>query len=532
MGDHHRTGRIAKAMRLYHTVKYLNPRQIRYRLWYALRRKVRKLTRFSYPLEIPARGIPLVWENGIDAYPCYENGTFTFLNLSKTFEERIDWNFSGYGKLWTYNLNYFDFLNQPGMTKEEGLKLIEDYMESMRGLKDGLEPFPIALRGINWIKFLGSHAIRDDKIDANLRAQYAILMDNLEYHLLGNHLLENGFSLLFGACYFKDDTLYAKAREILEAELEEQILEDGAHFELSPMYHQIMLYRVLDCINLLQNNPFRNDGLSELLGDKAGRMLGWLKNISYRDGSIPLLNDSAEKIAPTGPELFDYASRLGIETEKLPLGESGYRIKKTDRYELVMDVGKIGPDYIPGHAHADTFSFELRVDGKPLIVDTGTSTYETNERRRIERGTAAHNTVEVEHTDQSEVWGGFRVARRANVHDLVESDDSIKAWHDGYLERFGAKHYRQFECDDNKIIIADRVESTKPLECAARLHFHPEVDVTIEKNMIQCGTIIIQADNASIEIADYEYAPQFNRRMRAKVALLHFEKSMKVEIVL
>lgn len=118
------------------------------------------------------------------------------------------------------------------------------------------------------------------------------------------------------------------------------------------------------------------------------------------------------------------------------------------------------------------------------------------------------------------------------MHDLVESDDSIKAWHDGYLERFGAKHYRQFECDDNKIIIADRVESTKPLECAARLHFHPEVDVTIEKNMIQCGTIIIQADNASIEIADYEYAPQFNRRMRAKVALLHFEKSMKVEIVL
>lgn len=35
----------------------------------------------------------------------------------------------------------------------------------------------------------------------------------------------------------------------------------------------------------------------------------------------------------------------------------------------------IGPDYIPGHAHADTFNYELRIDGVPFIVDTGISTY-------------------------------------------------------------------------------------------------------------------------------------------------------------
>ena len=47
---------------------------------------------------------------------------------------------------------------------------------------------------------------------------------------------------------------YKKAVEILREELEEQILNDGGHFELSPMYHQIMLFRVLDCINLIENN--------------------------------------------------------------------------------------------------------------------------------------------------------------------------------------------------------------------------------------------------------------------------------------
>ena len=33
-----------------------------------------------------------------------------------------------------------------------------------------------------------------------------------------------------------------------------KILEDGSHFELSPMYHQIMLLRVLDCIQLIKLN--------------------------------------------------------------------------------------------------------------------------------------------------------------------------------------------------------------------------------------------------------------------------------------
>ena len=61
---------------------------------------------------------------------------------------------------------------------------------------------------------------------------------------MGNHLLENGFSLLFGSYYFRDEKLYSKAKEIIKTELREQILDDGAHFELSPMYHSIILHRI------------------------------------------------------------------------------------------------------------------------------------------------------------------------------------------------------------------------------------------------------------------------------------------------
>ncbi|MDD2950007.1 MAG: alginate lyase family protein, partial [Sulfuricurvum sp.] len=326
---------------------------------------------------------------------------FTFLNKSHTFSLRIDWNFSEYGKLWTYNLCYFDFLHQTSISQEEGITLIHNFIDQAALHKDALEPFPISLRGINWIKFLSLHHISDPIIDDSLFSQYHILLDNLEYHLLGNHLLENGFSLLFGAYYYQNESFYSAAKTILLSELEEQILSDGAHFELSPMYHQIMLFRVLDCINLVKNNPWKTHELLLPLEKKASLMLGWLTTITYKDGSIPLLNDSAKGIAPTSANLFEYARLLEISPLIQPLTKSGYRKIVTENYECVLDVGNIGPDYIPGHAHSDTFNFELHIMGKPFIVDTGISTYESNQLRQIERSTASHNTVMIDNKEQS-----------------------------------------------------------------------------------------------------------------------------------
>ena len=230
-----------KYIRLFNTIKYLKFTQIYFRLFYFVRAKFRKISRFKYEFVKESSSTPLNLIDSCEYYSIYKDGEFTILNLSKKFDSKIDWNYSQYGKLWTYNLTYFEYLKE-----REDLSLIYDFIENICSIKDGLEPFPISLRGINWIKFLTKYEIKDKKIDDSLYAQYYILLDNLEYHLLGNHLLENGFSLLFGAYYFQDETLYKKAKEILEKELNEQILDDGAHFELSPMYHQLMLFRLLD----------------------------------------------------------------------------------------------------------------------------------------------------------------------------------------------------------------------------------------------------------------------------------------------
>jgi len=505
---------VQKYIRLFNTIKYLKIKQIYFRLFYFLRAKYRKLTRFEYMFSKASMVTPLMLRESIEnKYSNFTDTTLSVLNLSKNFEDKIDWNYVEHGKLWTYNLTYFEYLK-----KKEDIWLIYDFIENIQQLRDALEPFPISLRGMSWIKFLTKYQIQDKTIDDSLYAQYYILLGNLEYHLLGNHLLENGFSLLVGAYYFQDEKLYTKAKKILQQELQEQILEDGGHFELSPMYHQLMLFRLLDCINLVQNNSWKKRELLEFLTLKAQIMLSWLQNITYKDGTIPLLNDSANEIAPTSKELFEYAYKLGLTFQAIPLSDSGYRKIVKGNYEVIVDVAEIGASYIPGHAHADTFSFELRVDSKPFIVDSGLSTYEVNKTRFYERSTKAHNTVEVLEKNSSEVWGGFRVANRAKIVDLQEKEDVIKATHDGYK---GILHTRIWQFFENKVIIKDTLN--KQTQAIFRLHFHPD----ITKDEIQKR---IQAKNCTI--TTYSFASEFNKTRRALVLEVPFTQELEVEIKL
>jgi uncharacterized heparinase superfamily protein len=90
----------------------------------------------------------------------------------------------------------------------------------------------------------------------------------------------------------------------------------------------------------------------------------------------------------------------------------------------------------------------VQVGGVPLLVDTGTSTYAPGPVRGYERSTAAHNTVEVDGADSTEVWGAFRAARRARVTDLATCTAhggvlTIEAAHDGYRHLPGRPIHRR-----------------------------------------------------------------------------------------
>lgn len=521
-----------KQLRLYYfTLRYLKPRQIFYQVYYRIQglagmNKIHILTKAPIPTL-------LTLKKSISAEKSYNSHVFTFLNLEKNFEGNIVWNFKDYGKLWTYNLNYFEYLNQEDIETTTALGLIDSYCENPERRKEGCEPYPISLRGINWIKFFSQRGIINATYSTQLYSHYKFLSSHLEYHLLGNHLLENGFSLLFGAYYFKDEKFYKRAEGILKNELREQILNDGAHFELSPMYHQILLFRLLDCINLLQQNDWKENSLLLFLKRTASSMLGWLKAVTFNNGEVPMVNDAAYGIAPNSISLFDYANRLGVSFEESKLSESGYRVIRSGSIEMFVDVGNIGPNYIPGHAHSDTLNFVMHAKNKPIIVDTGTSTYELNNQRIFERSTQSHNTVVVNNTNQSEVWASFRVGKRAKIIELQESYNSLSATHNGY-QGYGIYHQRSWQWNENKVIITDTLKCTdlSKAKGEAFFHLHPQIHPQLEFDSILLDSVIMKTKGAiKIEIEEYNYALGFNKTITAKVLRICFVNTLQVEFV-
>ena len=153
-------------------------------------------------------------------------------------------------------------------------------------------------------------------------------------------------------------------------------------------------------------------------------MFIWLETMIHPDGEISFFNDSAIEIAPNLDELKKYAQRLGVNysfakfNKVTLLRDSGYIRYTSNNLVGLLDVAPIGPDYIPGHAHADTLSFEISIFGQRLLVNSGISEYGVSSVRQYERSTMAHNTVVINNENSSEIWSGFRVARRAYPFDL------------------------------------------------------------------------------------------------------------------
>ena len=461
-----------------------------------------------------------------------EDLSFNFLNQTHQFSKAIDWNYQAYGKLWNYNLQYFNYLHQANLDnniKNDWLKEI-GYCLRKGTLK--LEPYPVSLRTMNAIRYCSINNIEDHQILKDTYAQLKYLNHNIEYHLLGNHLLENAFALMMGGYAFNEKSWLQKSRKILYRELNEQILNDGGHFELSPMYHQIILFRVLELIDWYSNADHPDPDFLKFIMQKAKLMLSWLKGITFENGDIPHFNDSATGVALSSQKLFDCAKLF--EFSNFTTGNfsaSGYRKFSYGKYECVVDAGPVGPSYQPGHGHADALSFILYYRGLPFLVEAGTSTYQIGEKRNYERSTYAHNTVIIGGENQSEVWSGFRVGRRANIVIENESPLSLCATHDGYVHNFGVLHKRHFNFDINSIQITDKIGTKNG---TAILHFHPDCKVEIiDSNTVFIDQFAKLSINGATQISlgNYEFANGFNRYEQATELIIDFIGTLETFIV-
>lgn len=523
------------AVRAVRTVRTLSAAQLVALVY----QRVRPLSPAHAPSSLPSvrsgfRMVPPILKTGRIS----EDGSFQFLNRAKALRGgTIDWESPEMPLLWRYNLHYFEYALDPALAPARIGAIMDEWIERNRiGVQPAWAPYVVSVRAVNWIKrFDLTPELQTSERLAALYRHGLWLERNLERHLRANHYLKNGQALLLLGTFFEGDDArrwHRLGTRILSREVRAQFLPDGGHIERSPMYHAVALEDLLDAINVVTQLPATAQyAFVELLSTAARRALDFLAGITQPDGEIPLFNDAAFGIGPVPAELFAYGERVlgwrpwlwGRQAYGFPA--SGFYVMRDGTHMLTVDCGEMGPPYQPGHAHADTLSYELVLDARRVVVDSGVFEYAPTPERLALRGTKAHNTVTVDGADQSEVWGAFRLATRARPFGArVEADGTALRFagaHDGYRRLGdGIVHRRTIEYAGSAWRFCDEIDGRGTHSVGSRIHLHPDLTARLEERGVSVydgeGRTVMSVlleDDASLTVETGWYYPRFGARL-------------------
>lgn len=484
---------------------------------------------------------------------------FRFLNQELDFGPQIDWKLAsrqGTPHLWRFHLHYHEFLlkfirdshfNQDG-SLEAAWSIVEDWIQNCpigdpANQSDAWHPFCISRRLPVWCvlwHFCPPNEALKSQILRSMYRQANFLAKNLEKDLGGNHLLENARGLAFAGVFFDEhvgNSIWQSASRILEDELPRQVLRHGEHFELSPMYHSLMLSAVLDVRDL--SRSFDPQAFS-VCDDASTAMLKFLESIVHPDGQIPLLGDSAFGESPSPSELKDRIAEGDKDvpnsdtTEASVIGQY-WRWRDTNDYVL-FDAGLAAPDHLPAHGHSDLLNLEASIGGYRLIVDSGVFDYEDSDMRNYCRSSRAHSVLQVDNEEQCDVWSKFRMGRRGKTSPLKFGVDHEFHWaaatHDAYLHLAVPELGRLVACrNGGPWIVLDWAKTYGEHSYVNRLHLGPEVRLGAQDE----NGIELQLPNMTLKLSLLGkgelstsatwYCPEFGKRIARPMVEARFNGS-------
>jgi len=348
-----------------------------------------------------------------------------------------------------------------------------------------------------------------------------------------NHLLGEYMGLYIACLQWPCWPESARWRMMAERGLIEQGLqqnwEDGVNKEQAIYYHHEVMDMMLLCqlAALANGDSFPPEWLARL-----ERMAEFLAAMMDAAGNVPMIGDADDARmlrldASAGPpyrsllasaallfERADFKAKAGAldarnrwlfadaearwnalpdragAAPRLAFPQGGYYLLGRDfdtarEVRIVVDSGPLGYLSLAAHGHADALAFTLSLGGTEMLVDPGTYAYHTQrEWRDYFRSTAAHNTVQVDGMDQSEIGGNFMWLRKANAVALAhDGAHFFEGKQDGYMRlRDPVLHRRalRFDAQRNALEVEDTLECLGEHEVALHWHFaegcHAEVD--------------------------------------------------------
>jgi hypothetical protein len=331
----------------------------------------------------------------------------------------------------------------------------------------------VAFRALSWVWI--HHLLRERAawLGDALYLHGLHLENNLSFYFSPNtHLLGEAVALHALGLAFGQENWRALGARVVEEQMEKQVREDGGHFEQSTYYHVYALDMFLFHAVL--------GGGSATYRDKLARMATYLAAVAGPRRAIPFLGDddggrffhpfgprdrfgratlATCSVLLDGPEWLSDVSDLREQAvwwlgpdvlDRAPapcavgstlFRDTGIAVMTAGPNHIVVDAGPFGP-WGSGHSHSDTLSIVARAGEDEILIDPGTYTYVGDiDRRNWFRGSAAHNTIRIDHRDQAIPAGPFRWTEQPRVSIVEwkssEEQDFLEATcaYGGFLHR-------------------------------------------------------------------------------------------------
>ena len=477
--------------------RHIPPRQILARLRLEVSRRLAQRRRPHLLAGLPLAATPpqpvFALRAGMITHREDGGWRFTFLHQARNYAATIDWNDPAPAtatQLWRMNLHYMEYLEE--LDPAAALALMRQWIAGNPPYtpgfwRDAWNSYTVSLRTIVWMQQLARYAIFPADIVASLAAQLDFLARNLELDLGGNHLVKNIKALAWGAAFFAGPAAQrwrATAIRLLRRELPRQVLADGVHYERSPSYHCQVLADLIETRHALGHDP-----LGGALDDALARMTRAALLLTHPDGLVAQFNDAGLSMAYRADACAAAletvtGTAVTVDEGAFALPDAGYFGRRVGNDYLIVDMGAIGPDDLPAHAHGDVGSIELSVAGERIVVDPGVYEYVAGPLRAASRSAASHNVLALDGADQADFYGAFRCGRRPRVSvercDIDGDCLALAGSHDGYATLLGAPRVRrEITAGAGRITITDRITGGR---AAGRLGFllHPHCAVTLD----------------------------------------------------
>jgi hypothetical protein len=304
--------------------------------------------------------------------------------------------------------------------------------------------------------------------------------------------------------------------EIVLRQAETQVRPDGFHFEQSVYYHIYALEFFQFARNLAAINAI---AIPPLFDRTIEKMSDALAAISQAGRPPNFGDDDGGRVL--GGQV---PRRARLQSSSTALLSAGIYAMASADSELLIDAGPQGP-FSGGHGHADALSIQLITKGRPVLIDPGTFCYVCPERDRF-RGTAAHNTLQVDALDQAQpdgpfAWSGMPETTVDRWH-ATEDCDFFAGHHNGYQPVI---HYRWVFGLKNKFwLVRDLVTELRPSGRAHRLDIHWHF---LEEREI---TILGPAGHPwSRFVERWDWSPIYGKKEPAKVLRFSIETTLPAE---